>query len=79
MKPWNSTLWPQLLTPGKNECPVGLNCDIDLSRFFLSSFSKTENMEQARLLLIEKLKETIAEPAVEEVAAAVDRRCSLQV
>ena len=32
-------------------------------RFFLSSFSKKENMENARLLLIEKLKESIAAPA----------------
>ena len=32
-------------------------------RFFLSSFSKKENMENARLLLIEKLKEAIAAPA----------------
>ena len=36
-------------------------------------------MEKARLLLIEKLKEAIAAPPVEEVAAAVDRRYSLQV
>ena len=40
-------------------------------RFFLSSFSKKENMEKARLLLIEKLKEAIAAPDAEEVA---DRR-----
>ena len=79
MKLWNSIHWQQLLTPGNNNGPFDLNCNIDLSRFFLSSFSKTENMEKARLLLIEKLKEALAAPPVEEVAAAVDRRYSLQV
>ena len=46
---------------------LGLICDISLFRFFLSSFSKKENMENTRLLLIEKVKEAIAEPVEEEV------------
>ena len=64
MKLLNSIHWQQLLTPGNNNGPVDLNCNIDMSRFFLSSFSKTENMEKARLPLIEKLKEALAAPPV---------------
>ena len=52
---------------------LGLSCDISLFRFFLSSFSKKENMEKARLLLIQKVKEAIAAPAPEEVG---ERRCT---
>ena len=38
------------------------------SRFFLSSFSKIENGEKARLLLIEKLKAAVASGVEESVA-----------
>ena len=65
--------WLLLLIPGKNFGLVGFIDAIYPSRFFLSSFSKIENGEKARLLLIEKLNAAVAS-GVEEPVVHEDRR-----
>ena len=48
---------------------VTLGNTFDLCRYFLSSFSKPENGERARVVLIQKLKDAlISIPEEEEVA-----------
>ena len=69
----NNFQWLLLLTPGKDFGLVGFIHAIHPSRFFLSSFSKIENGEKARLLLIEKVKAAVAS-GVEEPVVHGDRR-----
>ena len=70
--------WPLLLIPGKDYYLVGFIHSICPSRYFLSSFSKVENGEKARILLIEKLRAAVAS-SEEEPMVSGDNRFLLQL